>query len=108
MMDDKTRADYLWRMQEGMRPMTEAEIADMQRRQAPLMMNCQDHMRGAAGMQNFWASEPAHWIPEPPKLTFWQRMKRLFVRHNVEVSGLRGFLRRTARLSGWASGPYRS
>lgn len=80
-MDDKTRAEYLRRMYDGMRAMTDAEIAEKQRREAPGMMAA-DPMRGAAGMQNFWRTDESHWIPEPPKQTFWQRLNRLFVRPN--------------------------
>ena len=81
-MNERQRMEYLRRMQEGMRQMTEAEIAEKQHREAPLMMNAPNQMRGAAGMQNLWALEPAHWIPEPPKPTFWQRVKRMFVMPN--------------------------
>lgn len=77
-MDEKARMEYLRRMQEGMWPLSESEIAELQRKNAPLMMNCQDPMRGGQGMQNFWASEPGHWIPDKPKPTLWQRVKRLF------------------------------
>lgn len=78
-MNDEQRTQYLRRMQNAMRPMTPEEIADMQRRQAPLMRNSQDSLRGAAGMQNFWAADPndGHWLPDRPKPAFWQRLKRL-------------------------------
>lgn len=84
-MEATTRAACLRRMQEGMRAMTDAEIAEKQRREAPGMMAA-DAMHGAAGMQNFWCTNEAYWIPEPPKPTFWQRLKRLFVRRNAKAN----------------------
>ena len=77
-MDEKTRMEYLRRVQEGMRPLSEVEIAELQNKNAPLMMNCQDPMRGGQGMQNFWNSEPGNCIPEKPKPTLWQKVKRTF------------------------------
>ena len=102
-MDEKTRMDCLRRMQEGMRAMTDAEIAEKQKREAPGMMAA-DHMRGAAGMQNFWrfdedrsggpridlgryAGTYGGTIEAEPTRTMWQRLKRWFMRHNAEVTG---------------------
>ena len=84
-MDEKTRKEYIQRMQNAMRPMTAAEIAKMQAQQAPLMRNNIDAMRGGAEMQNFWTTDEneSHWIQEKPKPTFWQRLKKLFARPNL-------------------------
>lgn len=85
-MNDKERLEYIRRMQEAMRPMTEAEIAEMQRKNDPLMRNAADQMRGQAGMQNFWTADAneANRIPAPTRPTLWQRLKRMFMRPNAK------------------------
>ena len=96
-MDEKTRMEYLRRMQEEMRAMTKDEIADMQKREAAGMMAA-DHMRGAAGMQNLWrideerpcidlgryAGTYGGTIEAEATRTLWQRLKRWAMRHNVQ------------------------
>jgi len=76
MIDKNARDDYLRRMYEGMRPMTDAEISDMKNRQAQLMMNAEERMRYQSGMQNFWTTDinEINCITEPPKPTFWHRL----------------------------------
>lgn len=76
-MDENIRTDYLRRMQDAMRPLTDTEIAEKQRSEALGMMNDPDPMRGGEGMQNFWCTDEEHWIPDKPKPTFWQRLKGL-------------------------------
>jgi len=78
-LDEKSKE--MKRMMDAMRPLTDAEMAERQRLAASGMQNA--GMRPVPGMQNMWASEPWHWIPEPPKPTFWQRLRMLFVRHNL-------------------------
>lgn len=76
-MNEKLRAEYLRKEQEGMRAMTDAEISAKQRREVPGMMNS-DQMRGADRMQNILASECKNITQKPANISFWQRVKQLF------------------------------
>ena len=78
-MDEKTRTEYLQRMQAAMRAMTDAEIAEAQWREVHGTMNS-DSMRDAAEMQSFSCPYEAGWIPLKPKPTVWQQILRLFVK----------------------------
>jgi hypothetical protein len=73
-MNESERTEYLRKMQEAMRPMTEEEMAEMQLRAARGMQNNPETMRGCAGMRNFWSLQD-QFQPEPkmPKPTRWQR-----------------------------------
>ena len=57
-MTNEERINYICFLQGAMRPMTEKEIAEMQKKNVPLMMNSQMSASGQAGMQNFWSQEP--------------------------------------------------
>ena len=60
--------------------------AEKQRRKAPVPMACADSMRGGAEMPEFLMNE-AHWIPDKPKPTFWQRARGLFQCPNDQAKG---------------------
>ena len=74
-LDQKSMA--MKRMMESMRPLTEAEISERQRLAASGMQNA--GMRHVTGMENLWATNECHFIPNKPKPTFWQRIKRLLM-----------------------------
>lgn len=73
-LDEKSKA--MKRMVDGMRALTEAEMAERQRQVSPGMINA--GMRQVPGMENMWATNVDHWIPDKQKPTFWQRLKRWF------------------------------
>ena len=67
-MNKKERNEDIRRMREKMTALSETEIAKLEQRYA-------------AGAQNFWASNPEHWVWVPVKKpTIWQRIKQVFVK----------------------------
>lgn len=72
-LDEKSKA--MKRMMDGMRALTEDEMAERQRQSASGMINA--GMRQVPGTENMWATNIDHWIPDKPKPTLWQRLKLL-------------------------------
>lgn len=77
-MDEDTRMEYIRRIQEGMRALSNDEIAALQEKWQAGMYNQQSsEQRQSEGLRNFWRNEYVQ-VDDPKQKTLWQRICNLF------------------------------
>ena len=69
-------------LMEGLRPLTDVELFERNRKMASEMKNL--GMRCEHDIDNMWETNSIQWTLDDPSPTFWQRVKALFINKNIK------------------------